>query len=326
MQLADILATNSRLGYFTLQALLDTHSYNKDPSAELAAATSVFTIRITGNRLSFNGLESLQMLLAESHTHASLDLRLTYNKVVQQIVHVSSFSFVHPGYNWSESASSIISSHMEHGLQSITYAQLVDLLDSLQHFDSVFCSIESAYADHSNIHAAALTTIAPPTPLEAQVAALTALVSKPTPLEAQVAALTALVAKLAVAPAAPTAAPARPPRYGRGGYGKGSPGRPASHAHATPVPGRGTSDSRSPQFPCWDPSWQILRSTRLPVLQLRRRQPQRHHLRRLRHHRQHILPALQKVNRRLPPRRLHQGLPQVRRTHRRGAHLISPGL
>jgi hypothetical protein len=97
MKLADIIATNSRLGYFTLQALLDTHSYNKDPSAELAAATSVFTIRITGNRLSFNGLESLQMLLAESHTHASLDLRLTYNKVVQQIVHVSSFSVVHPG-------------------------------------------------------------------------------------------------------------------------------------------------------------------------------------------------------------------------------------
>ena len=202
MQLADIIATNSRLGYFTLQALLDTHSYNRDPSAELAAATSAFTIRVTGNRLTFTGLESLQLLLAESHSHASLDLRLTFNKVVQQIVHVSSFSFVHPGYNWPEWgwASSIVSSHMGHGLQSITYAQLVDLLDMLQSFDSVFCSIQSAYADHSNVHTAALTTHAPPMPLEAQMAALTALVTK-----------------LAAAPAA---APTRPPRYGRGGSGK----------------------------------------------------------------------------------------------------------
>jgi hypothetical protein len=121
--------------------LLDTHSYNRDPSAELAAATSAFTIRVAGNRLTFTGLEPLQLLLAESHTHASLDLRLTYNKVVQQIVQVSSFSFLHPGFNWSETASSIVSSHMAHGLQSITYDQLVNLLDLLQQFDSVFCSM-----------------------------------------------------------------------------------------------------------------------------------------------------------------------------------------
>jgi len=157
MQIADVLASNARAGYHALQLLLLTHSFNRDPTAELAAATAAFTIRITGARLTFTGLAPMQLLLAESHAHASLDLRSTFNKIVQQIVSVGGFSFTYLDYNWQATSSSIISSHMLHGQKPISYDQLVILLDLLQSFDSLFSSISCAYADHSNVHTAAYT-------------------------------------------------------------------------------------------------------------------------------------------------------------------------
>ena len=64
MQIADILASNTRAGYHALQLLLLTHSFNRDPTAELAATTAVFTIRITGARR--NALTNLGQTSCES--------------------------------------------------------------------------------------------------------------------------------------------------------------------------------------------------------------------------------------------------------------------
>ena len=120
MQIADILSSNTRAGYHALQLLLQTHSYNRDPTAELASATAAFSIRIAGARLTFSGLSPLQLLLAESHSHASLDLRSTFNKIVQQIVSVGGFSFTYLDYNWQATSSSIVSSHMSYGQKTIS--------------------------------------------------------------------------------------------------------------------------------------------------------------------------------------------------------------
>ena len=46
---------------------------------------------------------------------------------------------------------------MLYGQKPISYDQLVDLLDLLQSFDSIFSSINCAYADHSSVHTTAFT-------------------------------------------------------------------------------------------------------------------------------------------------------------------------
>ena len=154
IQVADALTSNAFLAHVALSLLLDNHSYNRDPNAELAAASDAFSIRIDGSRLHFSGLKRVQLLLTRSRAHASLDLRTAYNKIVRQIQLTSNFSFIYDAFDWPRTASSVISEHIRHGQQPITFTQLFDLLDLLRSYEALFSSIASAYADRSAIHTA----------------------------------------------------------------------------------------------------------------------------------------------------------------------------
>jgi hypothetical protein len=162
IQVADALTSNAFLAHVALSLLLDNHSYNRDPNAELAAASDAFSIRIDGSRLHFSGLKRVQLLLTRSRAHTSLDLRPAYNKIVRQIQLTSNFSFIYDAFDWPRTASSVISEHIRHGQQPITFTQLFDLLDLLRSYEALFSSIASAYADHSAIHTAAFIPTPPP--------------------------------------------------------------------------------------------------------------------------------------------------------------------
>ncbi len=162
IQVADALTSNAFLAHVALSLLLDNHSYNRDPNAELAAASDAFSIRIDGSRLHFSGLKRVQLLLTRSRAHTSLDLRPAYNKIVRQIQLTSNFSFIYDAFDWPRTASSVISEHIRHGQQPITFTQLFDLLDLLRSYEALFSSIASVYADHSAIHTAAFIPTPPP--------------------------------------------------------------------------------------------------------------------------------------------------------------------